>query len=605
MLAKFRGFCPLCKTAYEPGTEITKHGTKGWGHMVCPTKATAPVASARVEPQGKSYSAGLASTLAGLAMAAPAVAEVAAPAPTKVFNPSTYQRRIFEWMVFGSGNAVVEAVAGSGKTTTLEHLVKYILLAEARKRGLIPADITTLDEARLAMGPGELDRMAEGLRVVMLAFNTEIANVLGERMPAWCRTSTLHGLGFSDIRKAFPHIRQPDTKGEKQDAIAAELLPFTAGLTNTEKGAIRAARIALKKIGSLVRNTLTDPADPLAVAEVIDRYGVEFEGDEAELIRLVPQFVTKCRTNHAIIDFDDMVDFPALGIVPCEQFDYVLVDETQDLNKAQTVKVLRSVAPGGRVIAVGDRKQSLYGFRGADTEAIPNIIEALNAEVLPLSITYRCPTSVVNLARKLVPQLEARDGAPEGVVLTIEKDKFTGMVAEGDMVVCRVTAPLVGYALACIRNGKKAIVRGRDIGQGLIQMVEKFDAFDLTNLHTLLAEWRDKEIMRLSRRERGSEMAIQAVEDKYETLVAVMDDCDTVAEVLGKLRSLFSNDRVGVVFSTVHRAKGLEAHRVFILRPDLMPHPRAVRPDQIQQELNCLYVAETRAIGELYFVAGK
>jgi superfamily I DNA/RNA helicase len=61
----------------------------------------------------------------------------------------------------------------------------------------------------------------------------------------------------------------------------------------------------------------------------------------------------------------------------------------------------------------------------------------------------------------------------------------------------------------------------------------------------------------------------------------------------------------GTLLSSVHRAKGLEAKRVFILRPDLMPHPKAKSAWEKGQEANLEYVAITRAIEELVYVDGS
>jgi len=66
---------------------------------------------------------------------------------------------------------------------------------------------------------------------------------------------------------------------------------------------------------------------------------------------------------------------------------------------------------------------------------------------------------------------------------------------------------------------------------------------------------------------------------------------------------IFSDDtHSGIILSSVHRAKGLEAERVFILKPELMPHPLATSEQELQQEMNIKYVAITRAKKELYIV---
>jgi superfamily I DNA/RNA helicase len=60
----------------------------------------------------------------------------------------------------------------------------------------------------------------------------------------------------------------------------------------------------------------------------------------------------------------------------------------------------------------------------------------------------------------------------------------------------------------------------------------------------------------------------------------------------------------GTLLSSIHRAKGLEAKRVFILRSDLLPHPMAKSEWAKGQEKNLSYVAKTRAIETLVYVDG-
>jgi len=65
---------------------------------------------------------------------------------------------------------------------------------------------------------------------------------------------------------------------------------------------------------------------------------------------------------------------------------------------------------------------------------------------------------------------------------------------------------------------------------------------------------------------------------------------------------VFADDAEGVTFSTVHKSKGGEADRVFILKPELMPHPKAGEGWEMDQEYNIMYVAWTRHKKALYFV---
>jgi superfamily I DNA/RNA helicase len=112
-----------------------------------------------------------------------------------------------------------------------------------------------------------------------------------------------------------------------------------------------------------------------------------------------------------------MIWLPIVLRLPIEKYDWVFVDEAQDLNKSQLELVHNLVNETGRVCCVGDRHQSIYGFRGADVDAIPRLIRELNeVKVLPLTVSWRCPSSVVGLAQQLVPQFQAAPDAPEGTI---------------------------------------------------------------------------------------------------------------------------------------------------------------------------------------------
>ena len=113
--------------------------------------------------------------------------------------------------------------------------------------------------------------------------------------------------------------------------------------------------------------------------------------------------------------------------------------------------VLSSVKVDGRIIAVGDPAQSIYQFRGADSEAIPNFIDKLRAKTLPLSVTYRCPKSVVRLAQEVVPDIEAAPGAPEGTVRKYSLKNFLNRLNPEISFLSRTNAPLIKYCLKLLR----------------------------------------------------------------------------------------------------------------------------------------------------------
>jgi len=85
------------------------------------------------------------------------------------------------------------------------------------------------------------------------------------------------------------------------------------------------------------------------------------------------------------------------------------------------------------------------------------------------------------------------------------------------------------------------------------------------------------------------------------------EDAKSVSDVVRKIEQIFTDDkgRPGILLSSIHRAKGLEASHVFFLMPEgaECPHPMAKSAWQVEQEWNLRYVAVTRAIKELTYVS--
>jgi len=472
------------------------------------------------------------------------------------FVPSKHQQAIFDFVKNGEGHAVVEAVAGSGKTTTIVMALEF-------------ADPDS--------------------DVAFVAFNRHIAKELAKRAPNHVKVSTLHSLGYAACRKAYGNriLVEPSKVNKILETVMDKYVHGNKFST-------------IRRLVSLVKANLTDTSND-DLMQLASRYGIELNGDQDVIFNAVRIVVKKSYDQRkTVVDYDDMCWVPVVDSLVSRLFDFLFVDEAQDLNANQIQLVLQHLKAGGRVVAVGDRNQSLYGFRGADVNAIPNIIEALDAKTLPLSITYRCPKSHVRLAQQLVPEIQAAPWAGEGVVRDIIAQNLVAEALHGDMVLCRTNAPLVSPCFELIRSGIKAVIRGRDIGKGLQVLIRKMKADTVVVLMAKLTEYKNREMAKLLAAEKAS-MA-QAVQDKVETIIALADGMETIMELSFRIEQVFSDDVEGVVFSSVHRAKGLEAERVYILRPELMPHPMAKQEWELVQEENIKYVAYTRSKSELVFV---
>jgi len=487
----------------------------------------------------------------------------------KTFKPTPQQEAIFDFIVNGTGNAVIEAVAGAGKTTTIVQALKLL---------------------------------SNELEIAFVCFNVKIRKELARRAPAYVFVSTLNSLGNGNVKDVLKGARFNQYK----------LLDIVDGIADEQESGedydlVKTLKTAVVRLVNLVKANMLDGVSRNMVDQLADKYGINIEDEHKQAVTsLTQQVLAASIADSSTYDYSDQIYWSAMGThgVTCKQFDVVFVDEAQDLNKAQIAMLLKTVKSTGRVIAVGDRYQSIYGFRGADIMAIPNLIAALNATTLPLSLTFRCPKSHVRLAQELVPHIEALPTAPEGVLEYVSGHQALSMYKPADLVLCRCNAPLVEPAFALIRQGIKAIILGRDIGQGLIALVEKVQRkTGEKNFDKLLDELDDyarQQIARLNRRKKANQA--QVLEDKVETIMALAEDCFGTVELFAKIEAVFSDEQQGVVFSSVHKAKGSEAERVFVLKPNLLPHPKATSDWQLEQERNVKYVALTRSKAELYIV---
>lgn len=487
----------------------------------------------------------------------------------KKFIPSSYQQAIYD-TIDDPNNIIVEAVAGSGKTTTVVDFVDYI---------------------------------PRNLSVVFLAFNTHIKQELESKLPNYVDVYTVHSFGNAVLKEnGFKLKVEPNKLYDVYDKEITQKDRYK--LSNEDYESMKPSVV---KIINFIKNTQarTERAD---IEYIMNRFSIEmpecvddsisFE-NYIKMIKLV--FDLSVEKYKKVIDFQDMNYFPVIKNLIGKQYDYVLVDEAQDLNKTQLELIANSLKPEtGKLIAIGDSRQSLYSFRGADSDSMQNIKDRFNCREMPLSITYRCPKLHVDYVKQYVPQIEASTTAKQGEIINIEDGDFVNIVKANDLVICRYNAPLVSPCLKLIAQGKKAKIVGTDFEEQLMNLIKKFKPKTIAELSKKLDKWYDKEIARLEKLGANT----QQTNDKYECVRQLinMSNAKTVAEIKRYIRDIFKEGKPEISLSTVHRAKGLEAENVFIYYPNLMPSIYAKQNWELQQEENIMYVAYTRSLNKIYNV---
>lgn len=482
------------------------------------------------------------------------------------FEPSSYQKAIFDVLEDpNGGNLCVEAVAGSGKTTTI---------VEALKR--IPTKLT----------PDSLTSAS----VVFLAFNKNIAETLKTRCPSHVQCSTFHSLGFRALKTVLP----ANGKNTKVDGRKVSKLVFAEceyGDPDTN---------AIIKLVSLLKGT-TDEPNEVRMEELATNFDVLLE-DRKAAFRVAANVLAKSNADLNVIDFDDMLYLPLLLGASFSPQDWVFVDEAQDTNSVQ-IEILTRLRPK-RLVAVGDPHQAIYGFRGAHSDSMSRIAERFQCKSLPLSVSYRCPQSIVLKAQAYVKHILFHDSAPLGEVKTLERYGPSDF-PKGSLVLCRNTAPLVGLAYGLLQRDVPCKVLGREIGKALTSLITKLRATSLTNLREeRLPFWYEREVQNALAEGRS----VERIEDQYQCLLffirSLDEDSQSVSDLIAKIDLLFTDDpkNPGVTCGTIHKAKGLEFPTVFFLDRSLCPSKFARLPWQQEQEKNLVYVAITRAMETLVYI---
>ncbi len=485
---------------------------------------------------------------------------------------SPFQDKIFDCFVDGSGNAVVEAVAGSGKTTTM---------IEGLRRWC------------------EKNR---GKRAIFVAFNRGIADELARKVPAGVDAKTLHSACYGALKRFFGRI---ELDGYKLDDMAKAVIEEHPEI---EFGIRAKVQSDLKRAYGIIKGTLTDVTDAQACTDALAAYDVtlDFPGTSVDLIAELDKAMV---SNTSRITFDEMLSFILDHNISPFMYDLVCVDEAQDMNLMQIAILQKMVKPGGRFIAVGDTYQSIYGFRGADSEAMNRIRKdfAVPAEnELPLSITYRCPRRVVALAQKYVPHIQPAPTAPAGAVVEHEDsqeafDATMNSMVPGDMGICRANAPLISCALSMIAEGRRAQIKGRDIGLSITKLMKdllkKCSDQSVRALSEAVVMYQTRQVEKLIAARKDAQAA--SVEDRCETLLAILNGANSLDEVDNRIDRLFSDSdgKGAVVFSSIHKSKGLEADKIVWIGPEITEWIlRKIKTDAgRQQEDNLCYVAITRA----------
>lgn len=504
---------------------------------------------------------------------------------------SDYQKAVYHAIEYGSDNIIVEALAGSGKTTLIKRSCEIIY----NKQGVKP---------------------------LAIAFGKRIQKELNEKIGKIAQVQTLNSLGHGLVRKAL-NYRELNVDRKKYLQIARKVVKDQNGTTADWEVNEKLSN-ELYVLTTFSMKTLTGTKSREALEKMIQDYNLDI--NYLNVVGNWLGYVVKegdRLAKEGFISFEDQLFLPYLWkLNSTYKYAWVFGDEMQDVSSAALELFLKFTDDNTRILGVGDRWQSIMGFAGANTDALDRLKSRTNAISLPLSICYRCPKSHLRLAQKLVPAIEPSPTAIEGVIIDVDlKTDMAGRydyeellphLTGGELIVCRKTAPLITLCIKLIIARVPARIIAGDSNlesslSSLIDDISKVSGFRLERFPEFL------EILFQSRQsrliEQGAFKIIANLRDRCDALLACFEGfCNLVnIKVFKKaISALFVEREDSVTLSTIHTAKGLEAERVVFLHPELCPHTfKGQNKESLQQEANLEYVALTRSKHTLILACGS
>ncbi len=531
------------------------------------------------------------------------------------------QKAIFDFVAHGSGHGIIDAVAGAGKTTTIMECARYI-----------PEDATAL----------------------FCAFNNSIAGEIRRKFQKRGMSNivvkTMHALGLQILNENSHIGERAKLQNNKYETLLRspdleeKLNPFIAQMSGERGGSFdHLFRRRLLDINQKFRLTLCGESFE-EFHEMVLKFRI-FRGripeqllspEEKEQARINLMAFQECNRillnagnllaqEKLIIDYTDMLYLPHLWRQqPFNKFHFLFVDECQDLSRSQFEIATKYAKSDGRILAVGDPYQSIYGFTGADTESFERVQRYTQATPLTLTHSFRCPKKVIERAQKIRSDITGVK-EEEGVVLEIDYDEFYKQLKPEDMVLSRFRMPLIRVLLKLINQEIKVFVNHAEVLEIVNELKSLFTEEEwqtpITSYPNQFITLRDKVIARRGEMiekeyEWVTDPAVRyaIIKRQVEHLRDVMfsltnsyqrwqEVCQTPFEIVAQLKERMTDRKGAVVLSTIHRAKGLENRRVFLLEANRLPHiPSGAQKWEYIQEKNLLYVALTRSLQELYLI---
>lgn len=289
-----------------------------------------------------------------------------------------------EIVSFGLGAILVKASAGSGKTRVLTQRIKILL--DKTKRKILAITFTNKAGEEMKERLGDFDDIKN--RLFIGTFHGFCQQVLEN-----------HGqiIGFMNI----PHIFEDESD---RLTLVEQAIQETPSYQQSYK------KLDTKRQKEFCYRTLNYISE--VKRKLLSEDQLLKEGEDEDLVLLYTTYQDILNSQNAI-DFDDLIlltynlfiQNPKIAALYRRTYEYICIDEAQDLNYAQ-YQLLRSITVGEHrnIMMVGDPNQSIFAFNGSSSDYMTQMfVEDFQPEIIELKENYRSSKSVLQAAERIIP----------------------------------------------------------------------------------------------------------------------------------------------------------------------------------------------------------
>lgn len=282
------------------------------------------------------------------------------------------------------GAAMVLAGPGSGKTTVITHRIKELIRKDVSPEKIL---VVTFTKAAAVHMQRKFFQIMEGEHWVKSSYPVSFG--------------TFHGIYFRILKLSKNYSGRNILTENQKSQILREII-----IRN---------RINTTSLNEFIQNIIGEISNVKGNMIPLSDYAPK-SCKNREFKLIFDEYAKELKSQNKI-DFDDMLldcytlfkEEPVLLHKWQQVFEYVLIDEFQDINKIQYEIIKMLVAPENNLFIVGDDDQSIYGFRGACPELMFRFEKDYQAcRKIILNINYRSTNEIIQMSKNLIKNNSSR-----------------------------------------------------------------------------------------------------------------------------------------------------------------------------------------------------